>query len=111
MKAMPAIPAVEGHPQWVILAIFVITYLGIAMGRVPGLKLNRVGIVLLGAIAMMIFADVTTGEVISCVNWPTVFCFSVSLSSRRNSACRGSMIRWRTAFPRGSTIPPGFCWC
>ena len=28
------------------------------MGRVPGLKLNRVGIALLGAIAMMIFGDV-----------------------------------------------------
>ena len=38
----------------------------------PGLKLNRVGIVLLGAIAMMIFAGVTTGDVISYVNWPTI---------------------------------------
>ena len=28
----------------VILAIFAITYIGIAMGHVPGLKLNRAGI-------------------------------------------------------------------
>ena len=60
------------HTKPVILAIFAATYLGIAIGRVPGLKLNRVGIVLLGAIAMMIFGGITTREVISFVNWPTV---------------------------------------
>lgn len=64
--------AIDVHSKPVILAIFAITYLGIAVGRVPGLKLNRVGIVLLGAIAMMIFAGVTTDEVISYVNWSTI---------------------------------------
>jgi Na+/H+ antiporter NhaD/arsenite permease-like protein len=63
---------VGSHPQSVILAVFVISYLGIAMGHVPGLKLNRVGIVLLGAIAMMIFGAFSTDEVISYVNWPTI---------------------------------------
>jgi Na+/H+ antiporter NhaD/arsenite permease-like protein len=72
MTALLAIAAVEVHPQSVILSVFAITYLGIAMGHVPGLKLNRVGIVLLGAIAMMLFGGVTTAEVISYVNWPTV---------------------------------------
>ena len=57
----------------VILAIFAITYVGMAMGHVPGLKLNRVGIALLGAIAMIIFGDVATNEVVSCINWPTIF--------------------------------------
>ncbi|MGH7992935.1 MAG: hypothetical protein ACREDQ_05425, partial [Limisphaerales bacterium] len=54
--------------QSVILAIFVVTYLGIAMGHVPGLKLNRVGIALLGAIAMMIFGDISTAEVVAYIN-------------------------------------------
>jgi Na+/H+ antiporter NhaD/arsenite permease-like protein len=57
----------------VILAIFAITYIGIAVGRVPGLKLNRVGIALLGAIAMMIFSGMGTTDVVSCINWPTIF--------------------------------------
>jgi Na+/H+ antiporter NhaD/arsenite permease-like protein len=61
------------HEKPVILTIFAITYLGIAVGRVPGLKLNRVGIALLGAIALMIFGDVTTADVVSFVNWPTIF--------------------------------------
>jgi Na+/H+ antiporter NhaD/arsenite permease-like protein len=57
----------------VILAIFGLTYLGIAMGRIPGLKLNRAGIALLGAIGMMIFGDVTTTDAVSYINWPTIF--------------------------------------
>lgn len=57
----------------IILIIFGITYLGIAMGRIPGLKLNRPGIALLGAIAMMIFGRVTTADAVSYVNWPTIF--------------------------------------
>jgi Na+/H+ antiporter NhaD/arsenite permease-like protein len=57
----------------VILAIFAITYVGMAVGRVPGLKLNRVGIALLGAIAMIIFGDVSTNEVVAWINWPTIF--------------------------------------
>lgn len=55
-----------------ILLIFAITYLGMAMGRIPGLKLNRVGIALLGAIGMMIFGRITTADAIAYVNWPTV---------------------------------------
>jgi Na+/H+ antiporter NhaD/arsenite permease-like protein len=55
-----------------ILLIFAITYAGLAMGRIPGLKMNRAGIALLGAIAMLIFGNVTTEEAIGYVNWPTV---------------------------------------
>ena len=72
MNGLLAVVPAEAHQKPIILAIFAITYLGIAMGHVPGLKLNRVGIVLLGAIAMMIFGGVPTGEVISYVNWPTI---------------------------------------
>lgn len=56
----------------IIFVIFTVTYLGIAAGRIPGLKVNRVGIALLGAIAMMIFGGVTTADAVSYVNWPTL---------------------------------------
>ena len=61
------------HRKPIILSIFAITYVGIAVGRVPGLKLNRVGIALLGAIAMMIFGGIGTADAISYINWPTIF--------------------------------------
>jgi Na+/H+ antiporter NhaD/arsenite permease-like protein len=73
MTGLIATATADLHEKPVILTIFAVTYLGIAMGRVPGLKLNRVGIALLGAIAMMIFGDVATADVISYVNWPTIF--------------------------------------
>jgi Na+/H+ antiporter NhaD/arsenite permease-like protein len=57
----------------VILVIFVLTYVGLAIGRIPGLRLNRTGIALLGAIVMMILSGNTTGQTASMVNWPTIF--------------------------------------
>jgi len=61
------------HHKPVILLILVLTYIGIALGHVPGLKLNRTGIALLGAIGMMIFGGVSTADVVSYINWPTIF--------------------------------------
>lgn len=55
-----------------ILAIFAVTYAGIAIGHVPGLKLNRVGIALLGAIGMMLFGGLATSQVTGFINWPTI---------------------------------------
>jgi Na+/H+ antiporter NhaD/arsenite permease-like protein len=73
MTALLAVAPAEFQERPAILAIFAVTYLGIAMGHVPGLKLNRVGIALLGAIAMMIFGGIGTGDVVSYINWPTIF--------------------------------------
>ena len=37
--------------------IFLLTYIGVALGRVPGLMLDRTGIALLGAIANLIVIE------------------------------------------------------
>ncbi len=66
-------PTVNPPPATLaVLVIFALTYLGIAVGRVPGLKLNRTGIALLGAIVIMIFSDLPTTTVVGFINWPTV---------------------------------------
>lgn len=56
----------------VVLAIFALTYLGIAIGRVPGLKLDRTGIALLGAIAIMVFTGMPTTAAAGLISWPTI---------------------------------------
>jgi Na+/H+ antiporter NhaD/arsenite permease-like protein len=61
------------HHNPAILVILGLTYVGVALGRIPGLKLDRTGIALLGAICMMIFGGVSTSEVVSYINWPTIF--------------------------------------
>ncbi|HEY1793599.1 MAG TPA: SLC13 family permease [Opitutaceae bacterium] len=63
-------PATD-HPQ-AVLAIFILTYAGLAVGRIPGLRLNRTGIALLGAIAIGLAAHASTAEAASFVNWPTI---------------------------------------
>ena len=73
MTCLLATALANDSQRSVILAIFAITYIGIAMGHVPGLKLNRAGIALLGAIAMMIFGGVSTADVVSYINWLTIF--------------------------------------
>jgi Na+/H+ antiporter NhaD/arsenite permease-like protein len=60
------------HARAAVVVIFVLTYICIALGRVPGLKLNRTGIALLGAIAIMVFSGLETATVVSLVNWPTI---------------------------------------
>jgi Na+/H+ antiporter NhaD/arsenite permease-like protein len=55
-----------------ILALFALTYLGLAVGRIPGLRLNRSGIALLGAIAMMILCRNPTAQTFATINWPTI---------------------------------------
>ena len=75
------------EPNKIILAIFAITYIGIAIGHIPGLKLNRVGIALLGAIGMMIFGGISTADAISYINGPTIcllFGFFVISAQLRN---------------------------
>jgi Na+/H+ antiporter NhaD/arsenite permease-like protein len=56
----------------IILVIVAATYFGIAAGHVPGLRLNRTGIALLGAIAIRVFAGLNTTTVIGFVDWPTI---------------------------------------
>lgn len=52
--------------------IFVLTYLGIAFGRLPGLALDRTGIALLGAIAMVVSGVMTTSEAFHSVDISTI---------------------------------------
>jgi Na+/H+ antiporter NhaD/arsenite permease-like protein len=39
---------------WVTTAIFVLTYAGLALGRIPGLRVDRAGIALVGATLMLV---------------------------------------------------------
>ena len=54
------------------LVIFLITYLGVAIGRIPGLRLDRTGIALLGAIAMIASGAVPLGEAMAAIDLPTI---------------------------------------
>lgn len=54
------------------ILIFFITYCGIAVGKVPGLVIDRVGVALLGAIAMVALGVVTPSGAVASIDVPTI---------------------------------------
>ncbi|MDP9174947.1 MAG: anion transporter [Planctomycetota bacterium] len=58
------------HP--VLLIIFALVYLGMALGRLPGLALDRTGIALVGAIAMVAVGGITLHDAAKSINYQTI---------------------------------------
>ncbi len=52
--------------------VFLLTYAGIALGGIPGLALDRTGIALLGAIAMLAIGALSLAEAVAAVDVPTL---------------------------------------
>jgi Na+/H+ antiporter NhaD/arsenite permease-like protein len=50
------------------VAIFVATYAGVALGRVPGLRIDRAGISLVGASLMIAFGTLSLEEAFKAVD-------------------------------------------
>lgn len=58
--------------SYVVLAIFVLSYLGLSAGVLPGLALDRTGIAALGAIAMLASGGISMAEAKQAVDVPTL---------------------------------------
>ncbi|MBN2419361.1 MAG: anion transporter [Deltaproteobacteria bacterium] len=56
----------------IVLSIFILTYIGVAFGGVPALTLDRTGIALLGAIAMLLFGSLTLNQAVAAIDFPTI---------------------------------------
>jgi Na+/H+ antiporter NhaD/arsenite permease-like protein len=59
-------------PPILPLVLFVLTYLGLALGRVPGLKLDRTGFAVLGAVAFLATGAISVEEAKRAVDAPTL---------------------------------------
>ncbi|MEA1651468.1 SLC13 family permease [Nitrospirillum sp. BR 11164] len=56
-----------------ILITFAVVYLGMAIGHLPRLKVDRTGIAMLGAIVLLVAGAVTEGAAIKAIDFPTLF--------------------------------------
>ena len=56
----------------VVVAVFAATYLGMAVGRVPGLRVDRTGIGLLAAILLVGMGAMDEGRVVEAIDFPTI---------------------------------------
>ena len=61
-----------GGMNSVSLAIAVVTYVGVAIGGIPGLALDRTGIALLGAIAMVASGVLPLQAAVASIDVPTI---------------------------------------
>jgi Na+/H+ antiporter NhaD/arsenite permease-like protein len=53
-------------------AIFILTYAGVALGRIPGLRLDRAGVALTGAAMMMAVGALSPQEAYGAVDLDTI---------------------------------------
>jgi len=56
----------------VAMTIALVTYAGVAIGGFPGLVLDRTGIALLGAIAMVVTGVLSAQDAVMSVDLPTI---------------------------------------
>jgi Na+/H+ antiporter NhaD/arsenite permease-like protein len=58
--------------EWLVVGVFAAVYLGMALGRWPGLALDRTGIALIGAISLFAVGVVDGARVVSAIDFPTL---------------------------------------
>lgn len=57
----------------IILGLFTVTYVGMALGRFPGLRIDRTGIALVAAILLLTVGALDTKQAVAAVDFPTIF--------------------------------------
>ncbi len=104
--ALRALPAIEllghGARDWVVVGIFGVVYLGMFLGGLPRLKLDRSGVALLGAIAVIAFTGQTVEDAARAVDLPTIvllFAFMVVSAQMRLGGFYGAVTRRVAAMP------------
>lgn len=88
IRTMPASADLFGHSpsDWAIVAVFAIVYLGMFLGGLPRLKLDRSGVALLGAIAVIALAGLSVEDAARAIDLPTIvllFAFMVVSAQMR----------------------------
>ena len=56
----------------VVVAVFAAAYLGMAVGRIPGLRVDRTGIGLLAAILLVGLGAMDEGRIVEAIDFPTI---------------------------------------
>ncbi len=103
---LPELPAVEllgrGARDWGIVAVFGVVYLGMFLGGLPRLKLDRSGVALLGAIAVIAFTGQSVEDAARAVDLPTIvllFAFMVVSAQMRLGGFYTAVTRRVAALP------------
>ncbi|MDX9861066.1 MAG: SLC13 family permease, partial [Rhodospirillales bacterium] len=58
--------------DWLVIGVFFIVYLGMALGRWPGLAIDRTGVAVIGAIALLVTGAVDGEAAFRSIDFPTI---------------------------------------
>ena len=62
--------------RWLTLLIFLFACAGIAIGRLPELRIDRTGLALVGATAMVVVGSLSFEAAVAAIDFPTIGVFS-----------------------------------
>jgi di/tricarboxylate transporter len=60
--------------QWeattsVVVFVFALTYLGMALGRIPGLRVDRSGIAMIAAVLLVVLGAIPSDEIVKAIHF------------------------------------------
>ncbi|MBL8290171.1 MAG: anion transporter [Rubrivivax sp.] len=102
---LPALPAPGVHgggAEWGVAAVFAVVYAGMFLGGLPHVKLDRTGVAVLGAIAMIALTGMPVEEAARSVDLPTLvllFAFMVVSAQMRLGGFYAEVTRVVAALP------------
>ena len=102
--SLPALLSSEGLHDAYVLTVFAIVYLGMILGGLPRLHLDRTGVALLGAIAIVGAEVMTPEDAARAIHLPTIlllFSFMVISAQMRLGGFYGAVTRRIAALPVG----------
>jgi Na+/H+ antiporter NhaD/arsenite permease-like protein len=89
-----------------VLAVFGAVYLGMALGRWPGLRIDRTGIAILGAVVLYAAGAVDGRQALQAIDFPTlIVLFGLMMLSAQYAAC--GFYDWCSARIAATRAAPG----
>ena len=71
-----------------VLAVFLAVYVGMALGRWPGLRIDRTGIAILGAVVLYAAGSIDGAQALHAIDFPTlIVLFGLMMLSAQYAAC------------------------
>jgi Na+/H+ antiporter NhaD/arsenite permease-like protein len=95
-------PPLSWAQEGVVIAVFTLVYLGMFLGGLPKLKLDRAGVALLGAIAVIGSGVMDVDTAARAIDLPTIlllFSFMVTSAQMRLGGFYSACVRWVGAKP------------
>src|SRR5262245_52658542 len=80
--------SIGGGMTLFITVLFALTYVGMALGRVPGFRIDRSGIAMIVAVARIAIGAIPSSEIASAIHFPTLLLLAglMILSARVGAA-------------------------